>query len=65
MCDHKKLEYLGDQECSNGEFLSLYNCVNCGTTITLNTAATHDISINSSPVSMLGSKTTCVDDTIL
>lgn len=35
MCDHKKLEYIGDQEFLNGESHALFNCLDCHTTITL------------------------------
>ena len=47
MCDHKKIEYIGDQEFSNGESHALYNCLNCHTTITLSSkSALHKQSKN-------------------
>lgn len=36
VCLHKKLIFLGKQEFSdNGDFLALFNCVDCRTTISL------------------------------
>jgi len=37
ICKHKYVKYAGEQETLiKGKYLKLYNCLNCGSTITLN-----------------------------
>ena len=43
MCRHNELVFLGYQETMSSNKLALYNCLECGTTITLKKKSTHRV----------------------